>query len=187
MRHLRSKIKDLKDRATESLGKTRDTKVRPDQIGVRPDRRSDTPTSDLASETSQSQFQRESPQDLWQCAFSQLDHEEQDILLKHHPALTNRDENGSRVINAIDDTIDTTKKRYEDYKKKGGIRIRRSSGEDIDLRKVAGRIIDAALSCKEVISSGVACDPTGHAAGAWAAVSLGLTVSHGCTLWMNRS
>ncbi|KAJ5701263.1 hypothetical protein N7488_008811 [Penicillium malachiteum] len=178
MRHLTA----FKDHVTNKLGKKRDTKPRSVQTQVHPDRRSGSPTSYLANETSPSQFQPENPPDLWQCAFSQMDHEEQNVLLKHYPALTNRDENDLRVIDAIDDVIDTTKKRYEEYQKEGGIRIRRSSGEDIDLRKVAGRIIDAAFSCKEVISSGVACDPTGHAAGAWAAVSLGLTVSLECAL-----
>lgn len=65
---------------------------------------------------------------------------------------------------------------YKEYQEKGRIRIRKSTGEDVNIRKVSQRIIDATLSFKEVISAGVACDPAGHAASAWAILSLGLTV-----------
>jgi hypothetical protein len=171
---------EWKDRILHKPGKTRDAKAQPDRTQVCPDRRSGTPGSLSADETSKGQSHSEdpiTPQDLWQCAFSQLDQKNQNILLKHNPASTNRCENRSRVIDEINYVIETTEKRYEEHQGRGSIRIRQLNGEDIDLRKVAGKIIDAALSFKDVISAGVACDPTGHAASAWAVVSLGLTVS----------
>lgn len=117
---------------------------------------------------SQSQPQNPySPQDLWQSAFDQLLAEEKKAL---------RTSVVSSTTDAINNVIETTKEKYEEYQEKGGIRIRKPTGEEVNIRKVSKKIIDAALSFKEVISAGVACDSTGHAAGAWAIVSLGLTV-----------
>jgi hypothetical protein len=137
--------------------------------------------STSASQTSVAQSQSEdsrSPKDLWQSAFDQLDQNEQDVLLQRNISTTSNkdDENHLRTTRLINEVIKLTKERYEEYQQ-GGIKIRRLTGEDIDLRKMSRKIIDAALSFKDIINAGVAFDPTGHAASAWAVVSLGLTVS----------
>ncbi|KAI2885980.1 hypothetical protein CBS13152_7275 [Aspergillus niger] len=134
----------------------------------------DSPASELASAPCASECQarpRKPPpsQDLWKSAFDLLSREEQNAL---QTSLV-----PSSTTDALNDVIETTKEKYEIYQEKGGIRIRKSTGEEINIRKIFKRIINATLSFKEVISAGVACDPTGHAASVWAIVSLGLTMA----------
>ncbi|KAJ5147969.1 hypothetical protein N7526_001321 [Penicillium atrosanguineum] len=140
-----------------------------------------TPELALASQFSEAQSQSEDicrPQDLWQSAFDQLDQKDQDTLRSRHLlASANQEESHSLTTDIIDQVIETTKEKYENYQKKGWIKIKRSTGEYIDLRKLCGGLINAALSFKEIISNGLACDATGYAASAWAVVSLGLTMT----------
>lgn len=77
----------------------------------------------------------------------------------------------------ISDVIQVTEERYKKNKQKA-LRIPRSAGENIELRKLSRKIIDAALSFKEIISTTALFDLTQVAASAWAAISLGLSVSH---------
>jgi hypothetical protein len=76
----------------------------------------------------------------------------------------------------IDEVIRITEERYEKHQQRGII-IQRSTGE-INLRHLSRKIINAALSFKDIMSAVVTFDPTNHAASAWAVVSLALTVSH---------
>lgn len=117
------------------------------------------------------------PRDLWKSAYDKLDQKEQDILPKI-PVLTQPgiDEKKHKTKAIIDKVVETTKEQYEKYQE-GGLKIRRSTGNDIDLRKLSHKIINAAFSFKEIISTVVGFDPTHHAASAWAVVSIGLTVS----------
>ncbi|KAJ5301596.1 hypothetical protein N7508_006459 [Penicillium antarcticum] len=160
-------LRELKDRALFKLEKPRHATVRRDQTQAHPDRIYVTQELTSTDQTNKDQSHPKdssSPQDLWQCAFIQLDEKDQSILSKHYPASINRGESRSRVIDMVDWAIRTTEDNYTKYQERGGIKIRRSTGEDIDLRKLAGKIIDAALTFKDVINKGVACDPTGHAA-----------------------
>lgn len=118
-------------------------------------------------------------QDLWQSAYDQLDKKKRDILSKTPvPARPGIDEEKNPKTKAIiDEVVETTKEQYEKYQE-GGLKIRRSTGDDIDLRKLSHKIINAAFSFKTIITTVVGIDPTHHASSAWAAVSLGLTVSH---------
>lgn len=77
----------------------------------------------------------------------------------------------------IEKVIERTQQQYEHYQN-GGLKIRRSTGKYIGLRKLLRNIIDAALSFKDIIGAVVAYDPTHHAASAWAVVLLGLTVRY---------
>lgn len=131
------------------------------------------PASEYASAPCASECQSQSrnpppSQDLWKSAFDLLSREEQNAL---RTSLVS-----SSTTDALNNVIETTKEKYEIYQEKGGIRIRKSTGEEISIRKISKKIINATISFQEVISAGVACDPTGHAASAWAIVSLGLTV-----------
>ncbi|KAJ5611660.1 hypothetical protein N7528_008765 [Penicillium herquei] len=118
-----------------------------------------------------------SPSDLWQCAFEQLEQKERDELKLHSKSSSDEQiRDDTHPNNMVEQVIETTKDIYEDYQKTGGLRIKTSTG-DVDLRKVAGKIINAALSAQDLISKGVGCDPTGHAAIAWAVISLGLTMT----------
>lgn len=118
-------------------------------------------------------------QDLWPSAFDQLHPKEKDNLSQTRvSASPSNTDNGnlSQTTVLIDEVIKITEWRYKEYQQ-GGIKIKRSTGEDVDLRKLSQKIIDAALSFKDIISTAAGFDPTNHAASAWAVVSLGLTVS----------
>ncbi|THC91982.1 hypothetical protein EYZ11_008538 [Aspergillus tanneri] len=117
------------------------------------------------------------PQDLWQAAYDQLEEKEQAILSKIQvPNPPNKDDtNYSQTKVVIDKVIQMTKEQYEEYQR-GGLKIRQSTGEDINIRKISQQIISAALSFKDIVSAVAAFDPTNHAASTWAVVLLGLTV-----------
>ncbi|KUL83146.1 hypothetical protein ZTR_10986 [Talaromyces verruculosus] len=115
------------------------------------------------------------PKDLWQAAYDQLDESQKHILSTVE--IPFRSNNGTpQAIDVIDTVIEATKVQYEEYQN-GGLKIRRSKGDDINLRKILENTINAALSFKEIITSLVAFDPTQHASSAWAIVSLGLTMT----------
>ncbi|KAF7595224.1 hypothetical protein BBP40_006970 [Aspergillus hancockii] len=117
-------------------------------------------------------------QDFWQSAYDRLDRKEQQILstLCLSTELESYKSGCSQTELIIDKIIERTKQQYESCQD-GGFKIRRSTGEDIELRKLSRNIIDAALSFKDIVSAVVAYDPTHHAASAWAVVSLGLTMT----------
>ncbi|GMG33131.1 unnamed protein product [Aspergillus oryzae var. brunneus] len=149
----------------------------PSKTGIHAD-----PTSLPSAAPAITQHSINQAQDLWQSAFDQLDRKEQQILstLKYVPIQEGNggEQNGNSPTEAIiEKVIQGTKQQYEGYQN-GGIKIRRSTGEDIDLRKLSRNIIDAALSFKDIVSAVVAFDPSCYAASAWTVVSLGLTVSY---------
>jgi hypothetical protein len=115
--------------------------------------------------------------DLWKSAYDQLDPEERDILSNVQPTyqLENDGKNRSQTVAIIDGVIQITEEQYKQYQQ-GGLKIQRSTGEDIDLRKLSRKIINAALSFKDIVNTVVSFDPTHHAASAWAVISLGLSV-----------
>ncbi|KAJ5724568.1 hypothetical protein N7493_006296 [Penicillium malachiteum] len=180
-----------KARARQTTRKRRDTKddlnkrqAHTDHISVAPDSLHPaliTPAPIIPSENHKAQPQSIisfAPQDLWHCAFEQLDPNEQDILRSSHQSISNeRDENDPQPKIIVEQVIETTENIYEEYQQWGGIKMKRPMGGDVNLRKVAGNIINAALSVQDVITKAVACDPTGHAASAWAVISLGLTMT----------
>jgi hypothetical protein len=107
------------------------------------------------------------PLDLWGTAYDQLDDEEQRILSTVRSPTNLGDEgNHSQTDVLVGEVIRLTEEQYEEYQQK-------ASGK---LRVSCRKIINAALSFKDVISAVAAFDPTQHAASAWAIVSLGLTV-----------
>jgi uncharacterized protein YgbK (DUF1537 family) len=72
----------------------------------------------------------------------------------------------SRLTVLIGEVIRVTEEQYEKYRQKA----------DNKLRKSSQKIINAALSFKDIISTVAASDTTQHAAAAWTIVLLGLTV-----------
>jgi CRISPR/Cas system-associated endonuclease Cas1 len=107
------------------------------------------------------------PQDLWKAAYNQLDERQRHILATvQTPSDSNKGTDSRGIIGEV---IQITKEQYERYRHTGDGRTRRSSQ----------KIINAALSYKDIISAVAALDPTQHAASAWTIVSLGLTV---CTV-----
>lgn len=88
---------------------------------------------------------------LWEEAYNALDPKTQKLI----PASDLKPEA------AIDEVIETTKEKYQEWKK-GGLKIRRKGGNDINLRDVSESILGAAQKGKDVISTFVSFDPTGH-------------------------
>jgi hypothetical protein len=115
--------------------------------------------------------------DLWKSAYDQLDPEERNILSKVQPTYQGEYDGKirSQTVAVINRVVQITEGQYKQYQQ-GGIKIQRSTGEDIDLRKLSRKIINAALSFKDIVTTVVSFDPTHHAASAWAVVSLGLSV-----------
>lgn len=90
---------------------------------------------------------------LWQEAYNQIGKQERDVLSRiNSPGSQDEDSSQSPTITVVEDVIHTTEKRYQGYQE-GGVKIRRSSGKDIDIRGSCRKIIDAALSFKDVISA----------------------------------
>jgi hypothetical protein len=102
---------------------------------------------------------------LWQTAYDQLDEKERKILSTKQIPANSKDKGNSQPILLISEVIQLTKEQYEKYRQKEG-----------RLREACQKIINAALSFKDIISAVAAADPTHHAASAWKIVSLGLTV-----------
>lgn len=133
------------------------------------------PSSDNDPDLSQTQLGEDAtPRDLWQDAFDKLNANYQHILSATQPYDNNTDKH-SRVLMILDQVVQTTQERYKEYKM-GGLKIRRSQKDDINLRDAAQKIINVTLSFKDIIGNVASFDPTGHASGVWMIVSLGLTV-----------
>jgi len=175
-------IRNWKNRLFHGLRKSWDAEQQLSKAEVHSDYTSAVPVSVSSSQPSKETTQLKDaspPQGLWQSAFDQLNPKEKSILSQIHASVPKDTDqaNHPRTAVIINDVIQATKERYEKYQQ-GGLKIPRSTGEDINLRKQSERIINAALSFKEIISTVANFDPTHHAASAWAVISLGLTVSH---------
>lgn len=71
--------------------------------------------------------------------------------------------------------VNATTAKYELWKK-GGLKVRRKDGNDINLRDYSERILNAALQASDVITKAVSFDPTGKASTAWMVISFGMSV-----------
>ncbi|KAL4980453.1 hypothetical protein BDW66DRAFT_147394 [Aspergillus desertorum] len=118
------------------------------------------------------------PRDLWESAYAQLYPEEREILSKVQATAPweNGEEGRSQTVAVIDEVIQITEQPYREFQQ-GGIKIQRATGKDIDFQKVSRKILNAALSFKDIVSTVVFFDHTHHAASAWAVVSLGLSMT----------
>lgn len=94
---------------------------------------------------------KSAPRDLWKEAFDGLDPSRRQYL----PA------NGPATKDPIQKVIDDTTAKYEEWQK-GGLKIHRKTGNDINLRDSAEKIISRAMKFQQIISKGVSFDPTGH-------------------------
>jgi hypothetical protein len=111
--------------------------------------------------------QSSTPEDLWSAAYDQLGDEERKVLSTVQNSTTPTDpENPPQTTLLISEVIHLTEKQYENFQQRADGRLRES----------AHKVINAALSFKDIIGAVAASDPTHHAASAWAIVSLGLTV-----------
>ncbi|KAB8210423.1 WD40-repeat-containing domain protein [Aspergillus parasiticus] len=113
-------------------------------------------------------------QDLWKAAYANLDPEDQRRLTLLH------DSNGgghanreSQMVEIINTVIETTKKQYDEHQRRG-LKIKRSRGDDINIRDSALKIVSATLSFRDIITAIAVFDPTGYADKVWGLVSVGL-------------
>lgn len=107
----------------------------------------------IKNETSSTDMTQDksSSRDLWREAYEKLDPDRKKYVST----------DGASSTDAINSVIEETTAKYEQWKK-GGLRIHRKGGDDINLRESAERIISAAMTAKDVISTIVSFDPTGH-------------------------
>ncbi|KAE8334733.1 hypothetical protein BDV24DRAFT_172015 [Aspergillus arachidicola] len=106
------------------------------------------------------------PLDLWKTAYGQLDEEDRRILSEVQVTASSiHQEDQPRDL--IEEVIRLTTEQYEQYQQEATGKLRTSSR----------KIINAALSFKDIIGAVATFDPTQHAASAWAIVSLGLTMT----------
>ncbi|KAJ5352445.1 hypothetical protein N7452_001419 [Penicillium brevicompactum] len=113
------------------------------------------PVKDGESSASVSQ-DKSTRRDLWKEAYESLDSDRKKYVSA----------NGVSPIDAINNVIDQTTAKYEQWQN-GGLRITRTDGDDFNLRDTAETILNAAMKAKDVISEVVSFDPTGHASSAW--------------------
>ncbi|OJJ42341.1 hypothetical protein ASPZODRAFT_105400 [Penicilliopsis zonata CBS 506.65] len=119
--------------------------------------------------------------DLWQRAFDGLDSRQQE-LLKSIPIPKSQGTANPSVedrLKALNGVVDDVQKQYEIDREKSRI------------RESAQKVIKAILTFSDVVEGVAAFDPTGHATGVWAIVSLGLTITQNyhCQkmAWLNSS
>ena len=114
--------------------------------------------------------------DLWQIAYEELSPADRGILASTSPQVEKPSLHRSKTLEIVDDVIEATKRQYEEYQK-GGLRIRKGPDkDDINLRDIAHKILNATLSFRGIANVLVAGDQTGTASIAWGIVLLGLTV-----------
>ncbi|PYI20500.1 YVTN repeat-like/Quino protein amine dehydrogenase, partial [Aspergillus violaceofuscus CBS 115571] len=106
------------------------------------------------------------PRDLWQAAYDQLDKSQQNILSIKEISIT-PGQGKKHLKDLIDQVITITEEGYEKYYQTA----------DKTFRKTSRKILDAALSFKDIIGAVAALDPTQHAASVWNIVSLSLTLA----------
>lgn len=106
--------------------------------------------------------------DLWEEAFTKLDEDKKSLLAKIAKP------QGSTVVEQV---AEQTKKSYIEREEKGW-KIARGKGKpDIKLRAAFKETLFDVLKVKQLLSAGIAFDPTGHASAAWTIVSLGLQMT----------
>ncbi|RAH54376.1 WD40 repeat-like protein [Aspergillus piperis CBS 112811] len=115
--------------------------------------------------------------DLWQIAYEELSPADKGVLAGmqqiEKPSIQR-----SKTLQIVDDVIEATKRQYEEYQK-GGLKIRKGAGkDDINIRDVAHKILNATLSFRGIANVLVAGDQTGSASIAWGIVLLGLTITY---------
>ncbi|RAK99592.1 uncharacterized protein BO80DRAFT_465924 [Aspergillus ibericus CBS 121593] len=115
--------------------------------------------------------------DLWQIAYQELASTDRDILARTQKVAQAKGHHG-KILHIVDDVIEATKKQYEDYQK-GGLKIKQGADkDDINLRDVAHKILNATLSFRAIVDVFVSGDQSLVASSAWGIILLGMTIAH---------
>ncbi|KAE8358593.1 WD40-repeat-containing domain protein [Aspergillus caelatus] len=133
------------------------------------------PLNQEQSYTTESSDSAQSDQQyLWKAAYANLDPEDQHRLtLLHESNGDNHVNRESQMVDTVNMVIETTKKQYDEHQRRG-LKIKRSRGDDINIRDSALKIVSATLSFRDIISAVAVFDPTGYADKVWGLVSVGL-------------
>lgn len=133
----------------------------------------------LLSETKQPTIEQNQPkptivEDLWHAAYQSLGEDEKSRLDSIPGDLLQGSHNDHSAVKppistVLEDVIVTVETQFK---------VRKMKNDTSRVRKAAKGILDTAYSMQSFIGSIAAADPTGHAATAWAVVSLGLKVSN---------
>ena len=116
-------------------------------------------------------------------AYANLDPEDQRRLtLLHDSNEGNHAKRESQMVEIVNTVIETTKKQYDEHQRRG-LKIRRSRGDDINIRNSALKIVSATLSFRDIIMAVAVFDPTGYADKVWGLVSVGLGVCEVVSGW----
>ncbi|XHG01776.1 hypothetical protein AWENTII_005149 [Aspergillus wentii] len=118
------------------------------------------------SSTQDTKASKHPRENLWEIAGERLDDKYRKFLDLDSPL---------PITKAIEDVIESTEKKYREYKE-GGLKIRKRHGGHINVRDSAKNIIRYALQAQDLVKTIVSFDPTGHASSAWSIVSIGLTM-----------
>ncbi|PYI03229.1 WD40 repeat-like protein [Aspergillus sclerotiicarbonarius CBS 121057] len=118
-----------------------------------------------------------SRRDLWQVAYQELGPTDREILARTQRIAQSKGHHG-KVLHIVDDVIEATKRQYEDYRK-GGLKIKQGADkEDINLRDIAHKILNATLSFRAIVDVFVSGDQSLVASSAWGIILLGMTIAH---------
>ncbi|KAJ5725062.1 uncharacterized protein N7483_006419 [Penicillium malachiteum] len=129
----------------------------------------------LTCQNADSPTQADEPKNLWEEAYNLLDASQKEILATLKVPSGLNDNDASKTTDVIDQVIKKTETQYEAYKN-GGLKIPTLKGEDINVRQLSEKVINAALKFKDIVTPFTALDPTEHASSAWETVLLGLTM-----------
>ncbi|PWY70815.1 WD40 repeat-like protein [Aspergillus sclerotioniger CBS 115572] len=117
------------------------------------------------------------PKDLWQIAYKDLGPTDREILARNQKEAQSKGHHG-KALQIVDDVIEATKRQYEDYRK-GGLKIKQGPDkEDINIRDIAHKILNATLSFRAIVDVFVSGDQSLVASSAWGVILLGLTIAH---------
>lgn len=106
--------------------------------------------------------------DLWEEAFKKLDKDKRDLLSKIEKP------QGPKLVEQV---VEQAEKSYREHEERGW-KVSRGKGKpDINFRAALKKTLLSVLKFKELISAGIAFDPTGHSSAAWTIVSLGLRMT----------
>ncbi|KAL4735577.1 hypothetical protein BDV11DRAFT_211866 [Aspergillus similis] len=125
-------------------------------------------TGNAVARTEMVEDQEGTIHNLWSAAYDQLCDKERKVLSTVQNTTTLNDlENPPPVAVLISKVIHLTEKQYKNFQQRADRRLQESSY----------KVINMALSFKDIISTVAASDPTYHAASAWAIMSLRLTIA----------
>ena len=110
------------------------------------------PPNEDASIAQEKSASSEKP-DLWKEAFDGLNEEQKKLV-------TQGQSQAGSTTDAINGVIDHTKEKYTEWQK-SGLKVKRKNGEDIDVRAVTEKVLNAALQAQSLIANIAAFDPTG--------------------------